>query len=136
MYPDSESYVCTPGRASPRSVVCVYEREVLPEMLYAIIETGGKQFKVTEGEVVFIERMDAEEATSVKFDKVLLCGDENGVKIGAPYVTGASVDAKVVKNGKAKKVTVYKYNAKKNYRRKQGHRQPYTKVQIEKIIVA
>ena len=105
-------------------------------MLYAVIETGGKQVKVSEGEVVFLEKLAAEESENYTFDKVLLCGDENGVSIGAPYVEGAKVEAKVVKNGKARKITVFKYNAKKNYRKKQGHRQPYTKVQIEKIIVA
>ncbi|MEA4822775.1 MAG: 50S ribosomal protein L21 [Clostridiaceae bacterium] len=105
-------------------------------MLYAVIETGGKQVKVTEGEVVFLEKLEAEESANVTFDKILLCGDENGVNIGVPYVKDAKVEAKVVKNGKAKKVTIFKYNAKKNYRKKQGHRQPYTKVQIEKIIVA
>lgn len=105
-------------------------------MLYAIIETGGKQVKVTEGEVVFIEKLEADIASDVLFDRVLLCGDENGVTIGAPYVSGAKVSAKVVKNGKSKKIIIFKYNAKKNYRRKQGHRQPYTKVQIEKITVA
>ena len=105
-------------------------------MLYAVIETGGKQVKVTEGEVVFLEKLAVEENENVSFDKVLLCGDENGVSIGAPYVDGAKVEAKVVKNGKARKIIVFKYNAKKNYRKKQGHRQPYTKVQIEKIIVA
>lgn len=103
-------------------------------MLYAVIETGGKQVKVSEGEIVFIERLPNEEASDVVFDRVLLCGDEGSMKIGAPYVEGAKVEAKVVKNGKSKKVVVFKYNAKKNYRRKQGHRQPYTKVQIEKII--
>ena len=105
-------------------------------MLYAVIETGGKQVKVSEGEVVFIEKLPVSEADSVAFDRVLMCGDENGVQIGAPYVAGAKVEAKVVKNGKSPKVTVYKMNAKKGFRKKQGHRQPYTKVQIEKIIVA
>ena len=105
-------------------------------MLYAVIETGGKQVKVSEGEVVFLEKLEAEESASYTFDKILLCGDENGVSIGAPYVEGAKVEAKVIKNGKGRKITVFKYNAKKNYRKKQGHRQPYTKVQIDKIIVA
>jgi len=103
-------------------------------MLYAVIETGGKQVKVTEGEIVHIERLPNEEASEVVFDRVLLCGEDGAVKIGTPYVEGAKVEAKVVKNGKSKKVVVFKYNAKKNYRRKQGHRQPYTRVQIEKII--
>jgi len=101
--------------------------------MYAIIETGGKQVKVTEGEIVYIEKLPVEANETVKFDRVLLCGEAGSVKIGAPYVEGASVEAKVVKNGKARKVMVFKFKAKKNYRRRQGHRQPYTKVQIEKI---
>ncbi len=101
--------------------------------MYAIIETGGKQLKVSEGDVVYIEKLNVSENDVVKFDRVLVCGDEGDVKIGAPYVDGAVVDAKVVKNGKARKIMIFKYNAKKNYRKRQGHRQPYTKVQIEKI---
>ncbi len=101
--------------------------------MYAIIETGGKQLKVSEGDVVFIEKLNANENDVVKFDRVLVCGNDSDVKIGAPYVEGAVVDAKVVKNGKARKIMIFKYNAKKNYRKRQGHRQPYTKVQIEKI---
>ena len=101
--------------------------------MYAIIETGGKQFKVSEGDVVFIEKLDVNENDAIKFDRVLVCGDEGEVKIGTPYVDGASVEAKVVKNGKGRKIMIFKYNAKKNYRKRQGHRQPYTKVQIEKI---
>ena len=103
--------------------------------MYAIIETGGKQIKVQEGEVIFIEKLKAEEEAEVEFDKVLTVADEEDVKFGAPYVEGAKVTAKVVSHGKAKKIIVFKYKAKKNYRRKQGHRQPYTKVQIEKISV-
>jgi len=101
--------------------------------MYAIIETGGKQYKVQEGDVVYIEKLNAGEGEAVSFDKVLLVSKESGVVIGAPTVAGASVSAKVEKQGKGKKVIVYKYKAKKNYRRKQGHRQPYTKVTIEKI---
>jgi large subunit ribosomal protein L21 len=101
--------------------------------MYAIIETGGKQFKVSEGDVVYIEKLDVNENDAIKFDRVLVCGDEGEVKIGTPYVDGASVEAKVVKNGKGRKIMIFKYNAKKNYRKRQGHRQPYTKVQIEKI---
>jgi len=101
--------------------------------MYAIIETGGKQYKVQEGDVVYIEKLNAGEGEAVSFDKVLLVSKESGVVIGAPTVAGASVSAKVEKQGKGKKVIVYKYKAKKNYRRKQGHRQPYTKVVIEKI---
>ena len=98
----------------------------------AIIETGGKQYKVAEGDVLFIEKLDAEAGEGVVFDKVLaLLGDE--AKIGTPVVEGAKVDATIVKNGKGKKIMIFKYKPKKNYRRRQGHRQPYTKVQIGKI---
>lgn len=100
--------------------------------MYAIIETGGKQIKVEEGQAVYIEKLDAGEGDQVTFEKVVFVGGDN-VKVGAPYVDGATVSAKVEKNGRAKKIIVYKYKAKKNYRRKQGHRQPYTKVVIEKI---
>ena len=100
--------------------------------MYAIIVTGGKQYKVSEGDVIFIEKLDAAEGDAVKFDKVLAIGGENTV-IGTPVVEGASVDAKVVANGKSKKVIVFKYKPKKGEKKKQGHRQPYTKVQIEKI---
>lgn len=100
--------------------------------MYAIIETGGKQYKVSEGDVVFIEKLGLEEGESVKFDKVLAVGGEK-TAIGTPYVDGASVEAKVVANGKSKKIIVFKYKPKKGQKTKQGHRQPYTKVQIEKI---
>ena len=102
--------------------------------MYAIIETGGKQIKVNEGEIVYVEKLDAEIDGSVTFDKVLLCGDPGEIKLGEPYVEGASVTGKVLKQGKSAKILVFKYKAKKNYRRRQGHRQPYTRVQIEKII--
>ena len=100
--------------------------------MYAVIETGGKQYKVSEGDVVFIKKLGLEEGESVKFDKVLAVGGEK-TAIGAPYVDGASVEAKVVANGKSKKIIVFKYKPKKGQKTKQGHRQPYTKVQIEKI---
>jgi large subunit ribosomal protein L21 len=100
--------------------------------MYAIIVTGGKQYKVSEGDVLFVEKLEAAEGETVKFDKVLaVSGDET--VIGTPVVEGASVDATVVKNGKAKKVIVFKYKPKKGSKTKQGHRQPYTKVKIEKI---
>ena len=102
-------------------------------MTSAIIETGGKQYRVKEGDELFIERLPVESEDKVVFDKILAVTDDDGSKIGAPYVTGASVDASVVKNGKSKKIIVYKMHPKKGYRRKQGHRQPYTKVLIEKI---
>lgn len=100
--------------------------------MYAVVETGGKQYKVQEGDVVFIEKLDANAEASVTFDKVLIVGGDD-VKIGAPYVDGASVEATVLKNGKSKKIIVYKYKPKKGYHKKQGHRQPYTKVEIKKI---
>ena len=104
-------------------------------MAYAIFETGGKQFRATEGDVIFVERLPAEADEKVTFEKVLTVTDDSGTKIGTPYVEGALVEATVVKNGKSKKIIVYKMRPKKGYRRKQGHRQPYTKVQIEKITV-
>ena len=98
----------------------------------AIITTGGKQYRVAEGDVIFVEKLDAEEGAEVKFDKVLaLIGDES--KFGAPYVDGAVVTAKVLKQGKSKKIRVYKMKPKKGYRKTQGHRQPYTKVEIGTI---
>ena len=100
--------------------------------MYAIIETGGKQYKVSEGDVIFVEKLVAEEGAAVKFDKVLAVGGENTV-IGTPVVEGASVDAKVLAQGKNKKVIVFKYKPKKGEKCKKGHRQPFTKVQIEKI---
>lgn len=100
--------------------------------MYAIIETGGKQLKVEEGQAIYIEKLDVEAGESVTFDKVLFVGGEN-VKVGSPVVAGATVTAKVEKQGHQKKIIVFKYKAKKNNRKKQGHRQPYTKVVIEKI---
>ncbi len=97
----------------------------------AIIETGGKQYYVEEGTVIYVEKLDKEDGSKVKFDKVLMA---DGV-YGMPTVKGASVEAEVVKNGKGKKIIVYKYNQKKNYHKKQGHRQPYTKVEVKKIVV-
>ena len=100
--------------------------------MYAIIVTGGKLYKVSEGDVIFIEKLDAAEGEAVKFDKVLAVGGEK-TAIGTPVVEGASVDATVVANGKSKKIIVFKYKPKKGEKTKQGHRQPYTKVKIEKI---
>ena len=101
--------------------------------MYAVIETGGKQYKVSEGDVIFIEKLEAQEGENVTFDKVLVLADDEDVKVGAPVVEGATVTAKVEKQGKAKKIYVFKMKRKKNYRRKKGHRQPFTKVTIEKI---
>ena len=103
--------------------------------MHAIIETGGKQYKVAEGDTLFIEKLPAEAGEAVTFDKVLAVIDGDNITVGTPVVEGAKVDASVVKNGKGKKVIVFKYKPKKGYRRKQGHRQPYTKVTIGKISV-
>ena len=104
-------------------------------MTHAIFETGGKQYRVKEGDEIFIEKLEAEENEKIKFDKVLAILGEKDQKIGNPLIKGASVSAKVIKSGKAKKIIVYKMKRRKGYRRKQGHRQPYTKVLIEKIAV-
>ena len=104
--------------------------------MYAIIEACGKQYKVAEGDVVFFEKLDTEEGKKVTFDKAILVSDEGKVQVGAPYVKGVKVEGKVVSHGKGKKIIVYKMKPKKNYRRKQGHRQPYTKVEITSIKTA
>ena len=101
--------------------------------MYAIIETGGKQYKVTSGDELFIEKLDAEADTTVTFDKVIAVSNDETISVGDPYVAGATVEAKVIKNGKAKKITVFTYKPKKGKQRKLGHRQPYTKVKIEAI---
>ena len=100
--------------------------------MYAFIETGRKQYKVQQGVGVFIEKLNVEAGETVTFDKVLAVGGDE-IKVGAPYVDGASVTATVAKQGKAKKIIVYKYKPKKGYHKKQGHRQPYTKVEITAI---
>lgn len=104
--------------------------------MYAIIEACGKQYKVAQGDVVFFEKLDNEEGKKVTFDKVILVSDDKKVQVGNPYVKGIKVEGKVVSHGKAKKILVYKYKAKKNYRRTQGHRQPYTKVEITSVKTA
>ena len=101
--------------------------------MYAIIESCGRQYKVSEGDVVFFEKLDVEEGKKITFDNVVLVSDDNKIEVGAPYVKGVKVEGKVVAHGKHKKIIVYKYKAKKNYRRTQGHRQPYTKIEITKI---
>ena len=100
--------------------------------MYAIIATGGKQYRVSEGDVLYIEKIDAQVDSSVSFD-VLLVGNEGDVKIGTPVVEGVKAEGKVVGQVRGEKIVVFKYKSKKNYRRKQGHRQPYTKVEITKI---
>ena len=102
--------------------------------MYAIIESCGKQYKVSEGDVVFFEKLDVAEGEKVTFENVVLVGEGETVKVGAPYVKGAKVEGTVVSHGKGKKIIVFKMKPKKNYRRKQGHRQPYTKVEIKSIV--
>ena len=104
--------------------------------MYAIIEACGKQYKVLEGDTVFFEKLDAEEGKKVTFDKVILVSDDKEVKVGDPYVKGVKVEGKVISHGKGKKIIVFKMKAKKNERTKQGHRQPYTKVEITSIKLA
>lgn len=101
--------------------------------MYAIVETGGKQYKVSEGDIVFIEKLAVEDGAVVTFDKVLAVSKDGALSFGDPLVKDATVSAKVLGQGKEKKVIIFKYKPKKGYRKKQGHRQPYTKVQIEKI---
>lgn len=101
--------------------------------MYAIIVTGGKQYKVSEGDVIYVEKLNVEEGAEVTFDQVLMAGEGDAVKVGTPTVEGATVVAKALKNGKGKKVVVFKMKRKKNERKKKGHRQPYTKVEITKI---
>lgn len=101
--------------------------------MYAIIETGGKQIKVEVGSKIYVEKLDVETGSVYTFDKVLLVSDDNSAKVGTPYVAGVSVTAKVEKQGKEKKILVFKYKSKANYRRKQGHRQPYTCLTVEAI---
>ena len=119
--------------APPTASLFMRERNILQ---YAIIVTGGKQYRVKSGDVLFVEKLPVEAGDTVTFDQVLaVLDDEQEAVIGAPLVEGATVTANVVKNGKAKKIHVFKYKAKKNYRRRQGHRQPYTQVQIDAITV-
>ena len=102
--------------------------------MYAIIKTGGKQYRASEGDVIEVEKLPGETGDAVVFDQVLvLQDDENGLKTGQPFVEGCSVEGKVLRQGRARKIIVFKYKPKKNYRRKKGHRQPYTRVRIEKI---
>ncbi len=102
--------------------------------MHAIIETGGKQYKVAEGDTLYIEKLNVEAGETVTFNKVLAVLDGDKATFGKPVVEGAKVEANVVKNGKGKKILVFKYKPKKNYRRRQGHRQPYTKVEITKVL--
>ena len=105
------------------------------KIMYAVIETGGKQYRVTEGDVINVEKLDAEAGKAVTIKEVLVVEKDDNTLIGTPYVSGASVKAEVVENGKAKKVVIYKYKAKKDSKKKQGHRQPYTQLKIKSITV-
>ena len=105
----------------------------MQQVMQAIIVTGGKQYNVSEGDTLFIEKLDVNAGDAVVFDQVLAVLDEDKATFGAPVVEGASVEATVVKNGKGKKIRIFKYTPKKGYRKRQGHRQPYTKVEIGKI---
>ena len=101
--------------------------------MYAIIETGGKQYRVSEGDILFVEKLNVEADADITFDQVKVIGKEDGVVVGTPCFAGATVTAKAIKNGKGKKITVFTYRSKKDSKRKMGHRQPYTKVQIMNI---
>ena len=101
--------------------------------MYAVFVTGGKQYKAEEGDTLFIEKLDAAAEDTVVFDKVLLVSADGSLKTGAPYIDGAKIEAKVEKNGKGKKIRIFKYKAKKGYRRRMGHRQPYTKIVVTAI---
>ena len=103
--------------------------------MYAVIATGGKQYRVSIGDEIFIEKLEGEAGAAIKFEEVLAVSDDNGLKLGTPIVDGAAVEAEIVKQGKQKKVIVFKYKAKKGFRKKTGHRQPYTRVRINKITV-
>lgn len=101
--------------------------------MYAVIQTGGKQYRVTEGSVLKIEKLDVQPGDRLTLDQVLMVSDDNEVRVGTPLVPNAQVTAVVLEQGREKKIVVYKYKRRKNYRRKQGHRQPYTKIKVEKI---
>ena len=117
---------------TPPTLARLKEREVL--FVYAVIETGGKQYKVNEGDIIYIEKLDVNEGDTVTFDRVKAISTDAGFKAGTPTVEGATVTANVLANGKGKKIYVIKYKAKKNEKKKIGHRQPYTKVQIASIV--
>ncbi len=103
--------------------------------MYAVIATGGKQYRVSVGDEIFVEKLAGEAGDAVKFSEVLMVSDDNGTQVGTPTLDGAAVDAEIVKQGKQKKIIVFKYKAKKGFRRKKGHRQPYTRVRINAINV-
>ena len=102
--------------------------------MYAVVQTGGKQYRVSEGDIINVEKLDVEPGSVVTLEQVLIVGGDNGIVVGKPYVAGACVAANVVENGKAKKVVTFKYKAKKDYSKKMGHRQPYTRLEITEIL--
>ncbi len=102
--------------------------------MYAVLKTGGKQYKVSEGDVIFVEKLEADVDSTIELTEVLAVANDDGLNVGSPLVEGAKVVCKVLAQDKAKKIIVFKYKAKKDYRKKQGHRQPYTKLQIEQIL--
>lgn len=112
---------------------CMASLEKEVDVLYAVIETGGKQYRVSTGDAIYVEKLNVNEGDEIVFDRILLVSQDGKTQVGTPYVDGAKVVAKVAKHGKQKKIIVFKYKAKKNYRRKRGHRQPYTKLVIESI---
>lgn len=101
--------------------------------MYAVIQTGGKQYQVSEGDILFIEKLPVTAEETITFDEVVAVGKDSGLTVGAPFVKGATVSATVLKNGRAKKITIFTYKSKKSEKKKQGHRQPYTQVRIEAI---
>lgn len=111
----------------------VYRKEAGAFIMYAILETGGKQYRVQQGDVLYVEKLPHEELEIIEMDKIIAVGKDDGLVVGTPYVDGATVTAKVAKNGKSKKITVFTYRSKKSSKRKMGHRQPYTKVEILEI---
>ena len=125
--------ICSDGHYHPRPPARPARKEEKRTMKHAIIVTGGKQYRVAEGDVLFIEKLEVEAGAEVNFDQVLAVIDGENAKFGTPVVEGATVTATVVKNGKGKKIRVFKMKPKKGYRRTQGHRQPYTKVEIKTI---
>lgn len=102
--------------------------------MYGIIETGGKQYKVQTGDVIMIEKLAADVGDAVEFDRVLVLNDQGNLRVGTPYISGARVVGKVLEQGKRRKILVFKYKPKINYRRRYGHRQPYTRVLVEEIV--
>lgn len=101
--------------------------------MYAVIKTGGKQYQVKEGDILKVEKLNVEQGSNFDFEEVLLVSNENGLKVGSPFVEGAKVSAEVLEHGKERKIIVFKYKAKKGYSKKHGHRQPFTRVRINKI---